>query len=47
MWYQINDGPDNEEKEDGFGIRKYDNTPKNIWYNFPQIITTAHIGDKK
>ncbi len=47
VWYQINDGPDNEEKEDGFGIRKFDNTPKDIWHKLSQIITTAHIGDQK
>lgn len=41
-WYHLDDGPE-DINEDGFGIRKYDNTPKNLWYRFPQIITMGHM----
>lgn len=42
VWYQINDGPDRKEKEDGFGIRRFDLTPKDIWNKLPELITIAH-----
>lgn len=42
-WQHLDDGPDETQNKDGYGIRKNNYVPKHIWYSIPQVITTAHL----